>query len=182
MPSFHTLGAIWEPHHTSTILEPPQTLKPPSRHAKSPLINNYIPMPFISQSSSLSYGDRPQGAGRIVDIPKSCDILIVTFDEVTNKIFGTDAMINPVDSALDIGNHGMDQRQELDPISPVIGNHRLMFTIIRIHNTYAGQPSVHTTQSFRSTRSAKANLLLSAGFLSIKIPSGFHEMYRLLLH
>ena len=75
-------------------------------------------MPFISQSSSSGYGDRPQGAGRTVDIPKSGDIPIVTFDEVTTKMFGTDAMITTVDSALDIDNHGMDPRQERNPILP----------------------------------------------------------------
>jgi hypothetical protein len=52
-------------------------------------------------------------------------------------------MINPVDSALDIGNHGMDPRQVLNPISPGIGNHRLVFTIIRIHNTIR-RPTIGT--------------------------------------
>jgi len=56
-------------------------------------------MPSISQSSSSGYRDRPGGAIRTVDIPKSGDIPIVTFGEVMTKMFGTDTMINTVNSA-----------------------------------------------------------------------------------
>jgi hypothetical protein len=50
-------------------------------------------------------------------------------------MFGTDAMITTLDSALDIDNHGIDPRQELNLISPRTGNHRLVFTVSRILNT-----------------------------------------------
>jgi hypothetical protein len=96
MPSSETSVPIWEPHNISTILRTPLTLKIPSGYAISPLTNNYILMPLISQSSSPGYGNRPQGAGRSFDIPKSGDIPIVAFDEVSTKMVKTDSMINTV--------------------------------------------------------------------------------------
>ena len=68
---------------------------------------------------------------------------IAEFRQVMTKMFGTDAVINSTDIALDIGNQGMDPGQEFNRISPRTGNHGLVLALSRIENTIS-RPTIGT--------------------------------------
>ena len=58
--------------------------------------------------------------------PEASVKTVAKLSQVTGKMFFTDAMINSADIAFDIGNQGMNPREQLHRIFSRTGNHRLM--------------------------------------------------------
>ena len=85
--------------------------------------------------------------------PESTVEAVTEFRQVTGQVLWADAMMHTTNIAFDIGDQGMDPRQDLSRLFSRTGNEPLMTAREPSRKLYPCQPSVLTTTS--STRRSR---------------------------